>query len=134
MANADAPSTPYLVLARKYRPTSFTGLIGQEAMVQTLEKATKPLLRYRCAACGTRLVLHGHRTRWRKRGWLAGALLVSAALWFVSYNLVFHGRTRVLHTASAAARKAEIAASRGRAAIHRAQGDSGAYVDGNDPK
>ncbi len=39
MANADAPSTPYLVLARKYRPTSFTGLIGQEAMVQTLENA-----------------------------------------------------------------------------------------------
>ncbi|MBB6505026.1 hypothetical protein F4693_002007 [Sphingomonas endophytica] len=87
---------------------------------------------YRCATCGARLVLHDHRTRWRKRGWVAGALLLSGAIWFVSYNLVFHGRTRVLHTASAAARKAKVAASRGRAAIHRAQGDSGAYVDGDD--
>jgi len=87
---------------------------------------------YRCATCGARLVLHDHRTRRRKRGWVAGALLLSGAIWFVSYNLVFHGRTRVLHTASAAARKAEVAASRGRAAIHRAQGDSGAYVDGDD--
>ena len=89
---------------------------------------------YRCATCGSRLGMHDNRTRRRKRSWVAAALLVSGAIWFVSYNLVVHGRTRVLHTASAAARKAEVAASRGRAAIHRAQGDSGAYVDGDDPR
>ncbi|MEQ1768419.1 MAG: DNA polymerase III subunit gamma/tau [Devosia sp.] len=33
--------TPYLVLARKYRPTSFSTLIGQDAMVQTLRNAFK---------------------------------------------------------------------------------------------
>ncbi|MEX2454002.1 MAG: DNA polymerase III subunit gamma/tau [Rhodospirillaceae bacterium] len=32
-------SQPYRVLARKYRPTDFTSLIGQEAMVQTLSNA-----------------------------------------------------------------------------------------------
>jgi DNA polymerase-3 subunit gamma/tau len=32
-------STPYRVLARKYRPTDFTGLIGQEALVRTLSNA-----------------------------------------------------------------------------------------------
>ncbi len=36
-AAGDAP--PYRVLARKYRPTSFAGLIGQEAMVRTLKNA-----------------------------------------------------------------------------------------------
>ncbi|HEX2761179.1 MAG TPA: DNA polymerase III subunit gamma/tau, partial [Rhizomicrobium sp.] len=36
----DAPAAlPYRVLARKYRPTSFPGLIGQEAMVRTLKNA-----------------------------------------------------------------------------------------------
>lgn len=34
-----APSTPYRVLARKYRPTSFADLIGQEALVRTLRNA-----------------------------------------------------------------------------------------------
>ena len=37
-----APSgaaAPYLVLARKYRPSSFATLIGQDAMVQTLRNA-----------------------------------------------------------------------------------------------
>ena len=29
----------YQVLARKYRPTTFSGLIGQEAMVKTLTNA-----------------------------------------------------------------------------------------------
>jgi DNA polymerase-3 subunit gamma/tau len=33
------PSVPYRVLARKYRPTDFTGLIGQEALVRTLSNA-----------------------------------------------------------------------------------------------
>ncbi len=33
------PDTPYVVLARKYRPLSFESLIGQEAMVQTLTNA-----------------------------------------------------------------------------------------------
>ena len=37
---ADNPSTqPYRVLARKYRPSDFDSLIGQEAMVQTLSNA-----------------------------------------------------------------------------------------------
>ena len=36
----DAPDqTPYRVLARKYRPGDFTGLIGQEALVRTLTNA-----------------------------------------------------------------------------------------------
>ena len=33
------PSQPYRVLARKYRPADFTGLIGQEALVRTLSNA-----------------------------------------------------------------------------------------------
>jgi DNA polymerase-3 subunit gamma/tau len=41
MATPDTPQSPYLVLARKYRPQSFTGLIGQDAMVQTLSNAFK---------------------------------------------------------------------------------------------
>ncbi|MDB5474361.1 MAG: polymerase subunit gamma/tau [Devosia sp.] len=36
---ADAPVSPYLVLARKYRPRDFTTLVGQDAMVQTLGNA-----------------------------------------------------------------------------------------------
>ena len=36
---AAAGKTPYLVLARKYRPSSFSTLIGQDAMVQTLRNA-----------------------------------------------------------------------------------------------
>jgi DNA polymerase-3 subunit gamma/tau len=35
---AEAPQ-PYRVLARKYRPADFTGLIGQEALVRTLSNA-----------------------------------------------------------------------------------------------
>ncbi|MBI3445105.1 MAG: DNA polymerase III subunit gamma/tau [Magnetospirillum sp.] len=38
MTNSPAPA-PYRVLARKYRPTDFAGLIGQEAMVRTLSNA-----------------------------------------------------------------------------------------------
>jgi len=34
-----APAEPYRVLARKYRPQNFTGLIGQEALVKTLRNA-----------------------------------------------------------------------------------------------
>ncbi len=34
-----APASPYLVLARKYRPARFEDLIGQEAMVRTLSNA-----------------------------------------------------------------------------------------------
>ena len=33
------PAQPYRVLARKYRPADFTGLIGQEALVRTLTNA-----------------------------------------------------------------------------------------------
>ncbi len=35
---------------------------------------------YRCATCGSRLVMHGNRTRRRKRSWVAAALLVSGAI------------------------------------------------------
>ncbi len=38
---ASAAASPYLVLARKYRPLSFQSLIGQDAMVQTLRNAFK---------------------------------------------------------------------------------------------
>ena len=34
-----AMAEPYRVLARKYRPQDFTGLIGQEALVRTLKNA-----------------------------------------------------------------------------------------------
>ena len=36
---ADAPTKPYVVLARKYRPRTFDDLIGQAALVQTLRNA-----------------------------------------------------------------------------------------------
>ncbi|HJS46092.1 MAG TPA: DNA polymerase III subunit gamma/tau [Rhizomicrobium sp.] len=36
---ANTTVQPYRVLARKYRPTDFTGLIGQEALVRTLSNA-----------------------------------------------------------------------------------------------
>jgi DNA polymerase III subunit gamma/tau len=39
MAKPAAPAQPYRVLARKYRPSDFTGLIGQEALVRTLSNA-----------------------------------------------------------------------------------------------
>jgi DNA polymerase-3 subunit gamma/tau len=37
--NASRSAEPYRVLARKYRPQDFTGLIGQEALVRTLKNA-----------------------------------------------------------------------------------------------
>jgi DNA polymerase-3 subunit gamma/tau len=40
-APAQAVGKPYVVLARRYRPTSFSTLIGQDAMVQTLGNAFK---------------------------------------------------------------------------------------------
>ncbi|MBC2668599.1 DNA polymerase III subunit gamma/tau [Novosphingobium piscinae] len=36
-----APTQPYRVLARKYRPQTFSALIGQDAMVQTLANAIR---------------------------------------------------------------------------------------------
>ncbi|MBD8065673.1 DNA polymerase III subunit gamma/tau [Devosia sp. PTR5] len=36
---ADTQSSPYVVLARKYRPRDFSTLVGQDAMVQTLGNA-----------------------------------------------------------------------------------------------
>jgi DNA polymerase-3 subunit gamma/tau len=36
---APDPATPYRVLARKYRPLTFSGLIGQDTMVRTLTNA-----------------------------------------------------------------------------------------------
>jgi DNA polymerase III subunit gamma/tau len=38
-SRSEAASAPYRVLARKYRPSSFDDLIGQEAMVKTLSNA-----------------------------------------------------------------------------------------------
>ena len=38
-ADAPAPGKAYTVLARKYRPTTFEDLVGQEAMVRTLANA-----------------------------------------------------------------------------------------------
>jgi DNA polymerase III subunit gamma/tau len=38
-AGGRAKPSPYLVLARKYRPTTFADLIGQDAMVTTLQNA-----------------------------------------------------------------------------------------------
>ncbi|MGK6321726.1 hypothetical protein ACMGDM_01430 [Sphingomonas sp. DT-51] len=87
---------------------------------------------HRCARCDAHLLTHGGRGRRRKRGMVGAALLLSAALWFVGYNLVVHGRTRVIHTARASAQKVQVAAGRGRKIVHRIEGDSGAYVEGND--
>ncbi|TCD16455.1 DNA polymerase III subunit gamma/tau [Oricola cellulosilytica] len=39
MSDTAAPSAPYRVLARKYRPRDFSDLIGQEPMVRTLTNA-----------------------------------------------------------------------------------------------
>jgi len=40
MSNAaETPAAPYVVLARKYRPQTFTDLIGQDIMVRTLRNA-----------------------------------------------------------------------------------------------
>ena len=39
LPEAAPPAAPYRVLARKYRPTSFNDMIGQEAMVRTLRNA-----------------------------------------------------------------------------------------------
>ena len=36
-----APAKPYVVLARKYRPQTFDDLIGQEAMVTTLQECVR---------------------------------------------------------------------------------------------
>src|SRR6267154_1131872 len=38
-SQAPAAGTPYRVLARKYRPSSFDDLIGQEAVVRTVSNA-----------------------------------------------------------------------------------------------
>ncbi len=39
--SSDSDSIPYQVLARKYRPSTFSGLIGQEVLVRTLTNAFK---------------------------------------------------------------------------------------------
>ena len=41
LGDPPAPATPYRVLARKYRPQTFSELIGQDAMVRTLGNAIK---------------------------------------------------------------------------------------------
>ncbi|MFM9161467.1 MAG: DNA polymerase III subunit gamma/tau, partial [Methylocystis sp.] len=37
--SGEASHAPYRVLARKYRPTTFVDLIGQQSLVRTLENA-----------------------------------------------------------------------------------------------
>ena len=39
MTDATTPSAAYRVLARKYRPSIFDDLIGQDAMVRTISNA-----------------------------------------------------------------------------------------------
>ncbi len=39
MTSPESNSTPYRVLARKYRPRNFSELIGQDALVRTLTNA-----------------------------------------------------------------------------------------------
>jgi DNA polymerase-3 subunit gamma/tau len=39
ISNTDKENSEYKVLARKYRPTDFNGLIGQNPMVRTLKNA-----------------------------------------------------------------------------------------------
>ena len=39
LGNQSETAKPYRVLARKYRPSSFDDLIGQEAMVRTVSNA-----------------------------------------------------------------------------------------------
>jgi DNA polymerase-3 subunit gamma/tau len=41
LGEAAPPATPYRVLARKYRPSSFADLIGQEAMVRVISNSFK---------------------------------------------------------------------------------------------
>ena len=88
---------------------------------------------HRCARCGRTVVTHGGGGRQSQlRVWAMAALVVSAGLWFVTYNLIVHRRTRVLHTVSHTVNTADRVATRGRAALHRIEGDRGAYVDGKD--
>lgn len=88
---------------------------------------------YRCGACDRRLVLHGGKSRTRKRVFLVAAFAVSAAIWFVGYNLVANGRTGVLSTSKRVVNKVDRTAGAVRATIHRVEGDSGTYVEGNAP-
>ena len=53
-AMTDVSSTPYRVLARKYRPTGFAHMIGQEAMVRTLTNAVN---------CFAKTRRHGNQRR-----------------------------------------------------------------------
>ncbi|MDR6788233.1 hypothetical protein J2Y58_001591 [Sphingomonas sp. BE138] len=88
---------------------------------------------HRCARCGRTVVTHGGGGRQLQlRVWAMAALVLTAGVWFVTYNLIVHRRTRVLHTVSRTVNKADRAAARGRAALHRIEGDRGAYVEGND--
>ncbi|MEE8516164.1 MAG: DNA polymerase III subunit gamma/tau [Alphaproteobacteria bacterium] len=41
MSSTEPSETPYRVLARKYRPATFSGLIGQDVMVRTLTNAIR---------------------------------------------------------------------------------------------
>lgn len=88
---------------------------------------------YRCGGCERRLVLHNGKSRTQKRFFLAAAFIVSAALWFVGYNLVANGRTGVLSTSERVVDKVDHTAGVVRATIHRVEGDRGAYVEGDAP-
>ncbi len=41
ISSSESATTPYRVLARKYRPATFSGLIGQDVMVRTLTNAIR---------------------------------------------------------------------------------------------
>ena len=41
MSEQQSDEPPYLVLARKYRPSDFSGVVGQDAMIRTLRNAFK---------------------------------------------------------------------------------------------
>lgn len=84
---------------------------------------------YRCRRCDRRLVYHSDRRRKPKRYFAVAILATSIALWFVIINLGLTGHTKVVKTTKAVVVRVDRAGSRARAAIHRAQGDEGPYVD-----
>lgn len=88
---------------------------------------------YRCQRCDQRIILHNGRQRRRKRRYLIAAVALCALFWFATINLGLYGHTRLLLTANRTVAKVDATGRRVRAAIHRAQGDKGAYVEGDTP-
>lgn len=86
---------------------------------------------YRCRHCDKRLVMHGGRSRQLRRYYLIWGAMVCMVAWFAIINLGLHGRTKVLYTANKAVGKMEKARIEASRTIHRVQGDSGAYLNGD---